>query len=676
MATSVSPQLSAALTGIIDTAIELTRADFGTIQLLDAEGRLRIVAQRHFPAWWLDYWQTAPDGQGACGAALQRRERVVVEDIELSPIFAGTPGLDIQRRAGVRAVQSIPLQDPSGAWVGMLSTYYRTTHQPDAGTLKVLEFLAAHTTTLIQHSQAEQLLRESEERFRMAMDAAQEGIWDWNITTGEVYYSPGYATMLGYRPEELRPDVSTWTDLMHPDDFAAIAEEARKRLQDPGFYAFEFRMRRKNGGFCWVMSRGKVVERNAEGAPLRAVGTHVDITELREARMNAEAASIAKSAFLSNMSHEIRTPMSAILGFAYLLRQKGSNLTEDQKAQLDKLHESSEHLLSLINNILEISKIESGKLKLEQVEFDCMELIDKVVSMVAERVRAKRLALRLGPDDIPPRLVGDVTRLSQMLLNYLGNAIKFTEQGSITLHWSMMEESAQDVLLRFAVEDTGIGVSDEQKVRLFMPFEQADSSTTRRFGGTGLGLAITRQLANMMGGEAGVVSVPGQGSTFWFTVRLGKTKSAAAGMPREQEVSSSLECLRRTHAGKRVLLAEDNEINREVIGALLADTGLVEDYAEDGRQALDMAGKRRYDLILMDMQMPVMGGLDATVAIRMLDGCADIPIIAMTANAFAEDRQACIDAGMNDHLAKPLMPDMLYQCLNRWLDRQGGDAGA
>ena len=436
----------------------------------------------------------------------------------------------------------------------------------------------------------------------------------------------------------------------------------------------------------------KLALRDSQGKPEFLLGISEDITEAKHnadeldryrhhlealvdertmalsiAKEAAEAANRAKSTFLANMSHELRTPMNAIMGMTGIALR---NATDARLVdQLTKVSRASQHLLAVINDILDISKIEAERLTLEQVRFNFRRVLDNIMGLVGDKLAEKDLQLlvQMAPEVAGLPLLGDPQRLGQILLNLIGNAIRFTDRGSITLLIQVAEDRPDQALFRIEVRDTGIGISAGDQKRLFTAFEQADGSMTRKYGGTGLGLAISKRLAAMMGGDMGVVSELGQGSSFWFTVRLGKS-GPSAGQELEQGASSAEAQLKARFAGARILLVEDEPVNQEVSQGLLEEAGLRVDLAEDGAVAVELAQCTRYDLILMDMQMPRMNGLEATRLVRRLPGCAHLPILAMTANAFNEDRQLCLDAGMNDHIGKPVVPERLYGTLLKWLD--------
>ena len=413
-----------------------------------------------------------------------------------------------------------------------------------------------------------------------------------------------------------------------------------------------------------ALRAAELVIANAELA-VQAEEKELRAAELLVEKSKAEAASIAKSTFLANMSHEIRTPMNGIVGMANILRHEG--VTPKQADHLDKIDIAAQHLLVIINNILDISKIEAGKFVLEEIPVAVPSLLTNVGSILAERIKAKNLHLLIKTEPLPPNLIGDPTRLQQALLNYTMNAVKFTESGDVTLRVRKLEECADSVLVRFEVEDAGIGIPPDTVLRLFTPFEQADNSMTRKFGGTGLGLVITRRLAELMGGEAGVTSSMGVGSMFWFTARLIKGSATSITQP---TANADVEAeIRQHYCGARILVVDDDEINREVAQIQLEAVDLVVDTAKDGAEAVAMAQQTVYAAIFMDMQMPNVNGLEATKQIREIPRYRHTPIIAMTANAFSEDQASCYEAGMNDFLSKPFDPVRLYETLFRSLSR-------
>ena len=532
---------------------------------------------------------------------------------------------------------------------------------------------------LVEKKRIEQLLEESELRFRILTRATNEAVRDWNIDTDSVWWNRNVQTLFGYSEEDVGPTNTWWNETVHPDDRHRVVTSLQALVRSgEDFWSGEYRFHRADGSYADVFDRGYIL-RDHGGRAVRMIGSIMDITklkremELTRAHDAAVESARLKSQFLANMSHEIRTPMNSIIGMTDILLH--TRLTAEQREFMEIVRMSGESLLTVINDILDFSKIEAGKLHFEMLDFEPRTVVEEMVAMLLEETHAKNLYLSATvADDVPVAVRGDAGRLRQVLTNLVCNAVKFTSHGGIEVRITKESESDAHAVLRFEVTDTGIGVPEEARACLFQPFSQVDASTTRKYGGTGLGLAICKQLVNLMAGQIGCDSVPHQGSTFWFTARFEKPSPALSlhdvsleiiQKPINPPASQLSEDVRRR---MRILIAEDNAFNQKVVLRQVREMGFGADAVANGIEVLEALRRIPYDLILMDCQMPEMDGYACAAEIRRLENNAGhVPIIAMTAHVMKTDRDKCLAAGMDDFLSKPVRVAHLESVLTRWL---------
>ena len=560
--------------------------------------------------------------------------------------------------------------------------WYQVTASPfrdDLGKL-IGSVHVAHDIT--SRKRKEEALLNSESKYRQLHESMMDAFVKVEMSGKIIESNHVYRELVGYSAGELA--TLTYRELTPVRWHAMEARLVEEQILAQGFSdVYEKEYFRKDGAIVPVELRTYLL-RDEKGEPEAMWAVVRDISARKEfeaqllnvnrqldaARRQSEAANQAKSEFLANMSHEIRTPMNAIIGLGHLALR--TVMTRQQRDYLNKIKVAADSLLQLLNDLLDLSKIEAGKLELEEIPFSLQVILEHLLMLVGVGAAAKGVRLRLTTHpDTPPYLVGDPLRLEQVLLNLLGNAIKFTPCGEVELTVTPVAREGEGITLKFAVRDTGIGLTGEQISHLFHPFTQADGSTTRRFGGTGLGLAICRRLVSLMEGEIGVTSEPGQGSTFTCTAHFlqGVVPVTAPEEPSDQAV------VRSVLQGRRILVADDQEVNRQILQELLEQAGALVSLAADGREAVAMAlgSTGVFDAVLMDLQMPELDGYEATLRLRERWSLEQLPIIAMTAHVMKEERERCLAGGMNDHLAKPVNPDLLYGCLMRWLRSAGGE---
>ncbi|MEG4032894.1 ATP-binding protein [Microcoleus sp. S36b_A4] len=543
---------------------------------------------------------------------------------------------------------------------------------------KVAERTQALEQQMGDRQQIQETLRQSEERYQLTLESVNEGIWDWRIQTNTIYFSPQWKAMLGYQDNEIINLFSSWEALVHPDNLQPILDSLEDYLKsgtnEP--YSWEFQMRHKNGSYRWILSRGRVVERDAEGQPLRLVGSHTDLTdrkqteiELQIAKEAADAANKAKSEFLANMSHELRTPLNGILGYAQIL-MRSRNLDSQDLSGLKIIHQCGSHLLTLINDILDFSKIEARRIELYPTQFDFWTFLEDVSQIFRLRAEQKAISFICQFDSsLPTNVQGDEKRLRQILINLLGNAVKFTDRGGVTFKVQLIKSVALEPnpkelnainTIRFQIEDTGVGIGEQQMQKIFKPFEQV-GNTNKMSEGTGLGLAISLKIIELMGGSIRVNSQLNAGSQFWFDLDLPSASKWESAIQLQTAIAG--------YQGTKlkILAVDDKWENRLVLVNLLAPLGFEVLEAANAKEALKQVDRSQFNAIITDLVMPEMDGFELVSRLRSQPKFKDLVIIVSSASVFEADQHKSLDMGANAFLPKPLQAAELFALLQKHL---------